>query len=102
MDGPVELAVASFHEEEGAGEVLDELKQQNIANKLIIYWDEFTSVLELQNSGVLLAKLQDIAELTENKNIYLFVVSHRNAQGNLRLLMSRDAPYKKTKTSTEK
>jgi len=63
--------------EEWLTNIIDELRQQNIADKLIIYWDEFTSVLELQNSGILLAKLQDIAELAENKEIYLFVVSHR-------------------------
>ncbi|MBD3337553.1 MAG: PKD domain-containing protein [Candidatus Lokiarchaeota archaeon] len=63
--------------EEWLTSIIDELRQKNIADKLVIYWDEFTSVLELQNSGILLAKLQDIAELAENKEIYLFVVSHR-------------------------
>lgn len=60
--------------------IADELKAQNVADKLMIYWDEFTSVLELQNSGILLSKLQDIAELSSKNGIYLYVVSHRRPQ----------------------
>ncbi|MCD4818675.1 MAG: hypothetical protein K8S23_08280, partial [Candidatus Cloacimonetes bacterium] len=61
-------------------QVLDELKKQNIANKLIIYWDEFTSILEMQNSSLLLSKLQDIAELSSLNGIYLFIISHRTPE----------------------
>ena len=61
-------------------QIIQELKEQKIAKHLIIYWDEFTSVLELQNSGILLAKLQDIAELSEKHGIFLYVVSHRRPQ----------------------
>ena len=57
--------------------ILKELQAQNLANKMVIYWDEFTSVLELQNTGILLSKLQDIAELSVEGDIYLYVVSHR-------------------------
>jgi hypothetical protein len=53
-------------------QILAELKKQNIANNLIIYWDEFTSILEMQNSGLLLSKLQDIAELSVSNNIFTF------------------------------
>ena len=61
-------------------QIIQELKEQKIVKHLIIYWDEFTSVLELQNSGILLAKLQDIAELSEKHGIFLYVVSHRRPQ----------------------
>jgi hypothetical protein len=39
-------------------EVIEELREQGKAGSLMIYWDEFTSVLELPNSGVLLTELQ--------------------------------------------
>ncbi len=58
-------------------EVMAELRQQGHADALMIYWDEFTSVLELANSGVLLTELQHIAELSVNQDIYLYMVSHR-------------------------
>lgn len=58
-------------------EVGTELRQQQRAEMLMLYWDEFTSVLELPNSGILLSELQHIAELSVHKGIYLFMVSHR-------------------------
>ena len=58
-------------------EVREELKEKEIADALMIYWDEFTSMLELTQAGVLLTELQNIAELSINKGVYLFVVSHR-------------------------
>ena len=58
-------------------EVIKELRKQGKADNLMIYWDEFTSVLELPSIGVLLTELQNIAELSVNKGIYLFMVSHR-------------------------
>lgn len=61
-------------------EVTDELRSQNKANGLMIYWDEFTSVLQRSNSGMLLTELQHIAELSVNKGIYLFIVSHKTLQ----------------------
>jgi ribosomal protein S13 len=59
-------------------EVRDELKEKGIADALMIYWDEFTGMLELPKSGLLLTELQNIAELSINKDVYLFVVCHRN------------------------
>lgn len=61
-------------------EVSSELRQQGHADSLMIVWDEFTSVLELSNSGLLLSALQDIAELSKSQGVYLLVVSHRNPQ----------------------
>jgi len=58
-------------------EVRDELKKRGMADVLMIYWDEFTGMLELPKTGVLLTELQNIAELSINKDVYLFVVSHR-------------------------
>ena len=58
-------------------EVINELKEKSIADVLMIYWDEFTGMLELPKAGVLLTELQNIAELSINKYVYLFVVSHR-------------------------
>jgi hypothetical protein len=58
-------------------EVLEELQNSKIASHIILYWDEFTNVLEIEQSPVLLTELQSIAELSTNKNIFLFVVSHR-------------------------
>ena len=58
-------------------EVREELKKQRIADVLMIYWDEFTSILELPQTSILLTELQNIAELSVNKDVYLFVVSHR-------------------------
>jgi len=58
-------------------EVRNELKNKGIADYLVIYWDEFTGILELPKSGLLLTELQNIAELSVNKGVYLFVVAHK-------------------------
>ncbi len=68
-------------------EVRNELKNKGIADYLVIYWDEFTGVLELPKSGLLLTELQNIAELSVNKGVYLFVVAHRKPY---RTTISRD------------
>ena len=59
------------------GEVAEDLRKQGIADSLMIYWDEFTSVLELPAIGLLLTELQHISDLAKSKNVYLFMVSHR-------------------------
>jgi len=58
-------------------EIRNELKNKEIADYLVIYWDEFTGILELPKSNILLTELQNIAELSINKGVYLFVVTHR-------------------------
>jgi hypothetical protein len=58
-------------------EVRNKLKNEGIADYLVIYWDEFTGILELSKSGLLLTELQNIAELSPNKGVYLFIVAHR-------------------------
>mgnify|MGYP001180874025 CR=1 FL=1 len=56
------------------------LKDKGIASAVTIYWDEFTSVLDIQKRAPeILASLQNIAERTFSSDIYLFIVSHRSA-----------------------
>ena len=59
-------------------DVAKELKEKNKVDYLMLYWDEFTTVLELQKMSLLLDELQGIAELSTNNDVFLFVVSHRN------------------------
>ncbi len=57
-------------------EVSEELKNEGI-DYLMIYWDEFTNVLE---KGLdILTEVQSIAELSKDYNIFLFVISHRTS-----------------------
>jgi len=58
-------------------DVAKELKEKNIADYMMLYWDEFTTVLELQKTSALLNELQGTAELSANNDVFLFVVSHR-------------------------
>jgi hypothetical protein len=58
-------------------EVNEELKERDIANNLMIFWDEFTGIMDLENSGPLLTEVQNIAELSPKHGIYLFIISHR-------------------------
>lgn len=60
-------------------EVSEELFSKGIS-AMAIYWDEFTSLLELSSVSPILSILQNIAEKTMNNNIYLFIVSHRHPQ----------------------
>jgi hypothetical protein len=57
-------------------EVEKEILDKKIADGLLIFWDEFTSVMDTIQSG-LINTLQKIAELSENQNIYLYLISHR-------------------------
>ena len=43
---------------------------------IIIFWDEFTSIMDSISSG-LTNQLQNIAELSEKQNIFLYLISHR-------------------------
>lgn len=58
-------------------EIAKELKNQNIADGLFIFWDEFTSILYHQHNHLLLQAIQNIAELSKNQDIYLFLITHR-------------------------
>jgi len=58
-------------------EVSKELINKKIADHLMIFWDEFSAVLQHSNRNEFLSPLQDIAELSKNDNIFLYLISHR-------------------------
>lgn len=60
-------------------EVNNEVIAQKKASGIIIFWDEFTSVMDSISSGII-NQLQNIAELSEKNNIYLYLISHRTPQ----------------------
>ncbi len=57
-------------------DVVDALKSKNIADGIIIYWDEFTSILD-KNDSTIINQVQGIAELSKVKNVFLYLISHR-------------------------
>lgn len=68
-------------------DVESELCKTGVADHLLIIWDEFTSLLSLQDSRSILNTAQDIAELAKEndengnlENIYLIVVTHKNIE----------------------
>lgn len=60
-------------------EVEAEIRNEGIADGLLIFWDEFTSILDTISNGAINI-LQKIAELSEKQNIYLYLISHRNTK----------------------
>lgn len=56
--------------------VASEMKRKTESNKIVIYWDEFTSVMDMNNSGMNNI-IQSIAELSESEDIFLYLISHR-------------------------
>lgn len=57
-------------------EVEKEIESKGIADGLIIFWDEFTSVMDTIKSDRINV-LQNIAEKSQNNNLFLFLISHR-------------------------
>ncbi len=57
-------------------EVEKEIEHRGIADGLIIFWDEFTSVMDTLKSDRINV-LQNIAEKSKNNNVFLFLISHR-------------------------
>ena len=57
-------------------DIVDYLKNNDIASGIIIYWDEFTSILDKSDSAII-NQVQGIAELTKRKNVFLYLISHR-------------------------
>jgi len=56
-------------------EVEKEIEVAGIANGLIVFWDEFTSVMDtLKNDRINV--LQNIAEKSQNNNVFLYLISH--------------------------
>lgn len=72
--------VGSIFEQQGISdwlvEVEKEIEKRGIANGLIIFWDEFTSVMDTLKSDRI-NLLQNIAEKSQNNNVFLFLISHR-------------------------
>lgn len=70
-------------------EVMDELRKQKVADYLVIFWDEFTSLLEVTERRSILNCMQDIAELSkaprkDDKDkfigVYLFLITHKSME----------------------
>lgn len=57
-------------------EVEQEIERRGIADGLVIFWDEFTSVMDTLKSDRINV-LQNIAEKSQNNNVFLFLISHR-------------------------
>ena len=70
-------------------EVMNELRKNKIADYLVIFWDEFTSLLEISERRSILNCMQDIAELSkaprkDDKDkfigVYVFLVTHKSME----------------------
>ena len=57
-------------------EVEEKIEATGIADGLIVFWDEFTSVMDTLKSDRINV-LQNIAEKSQNNNIFLYLISHR-------------------------
>lgn len=57
-------------------EIEKEIEANGIADGIIIFWDEFTSVMDTIKSDRINV-LQNIAEKSQNNNLFLFLISHR-------------------------
>ena len=63
-------------------EVEKAIEKAGIANGLIIFWDEFTSVMDTLKSDRINV-LQNIAEKSQNNNVFLYLISHRTEGASL-------------------
>lgn len=70
-------------------EVMSELRKQNVADYLVIFWDEFTSLLEISERRSILNCMQDLAELSKAPRkddparyigVYVFLVTHKSME----------------------
>lgn len=59
-------------------QVRDFLRENKIASDLVIFWDEFTSLLSISERKAIYSIVQDIAELskTEAGGVYIFLITH--------------------------
>lgn len=58
------------------------IEEAGIADGLIIFWDEFTSVMDTLKSDRINV-LQNIAEKSQNNNVFLYLISHRTESTSL-------------------
>lgn len=63
-------------------EVEKAIENAGIANGLIIFWDEFTSVMDTLKSDRINV-LQNIAEKSQNNNVFLYLISHRTESSSI-------------------
>lgn len=63
-------------------EVGKEIENAGIANGIIVFWDEFTSVMDTLKSDRINV-LQNIAEKSQNNNVFLFLISHRTESSSI-------------------
>ena len=63
-------------------EVEKAIEAEGIADGLIIFWDEFTSVMDTLKSDRINV-LQNIAEKSRNNNVFLYLISHRTESSSL-------------------
>lgn len=63
-------------------EVEKAIEDAGIADGLIIFWDEFTSVMDTLKSDRINV-LQNIAEKSQNNNVFLYLISHRTESSSL-------------------
>lgn len=70
-------------------EVMNELRKQNVADYLMIFWDEFTSLLDISERRSILNCMQDLAELSKAPRkddsskyigVYVFLVTHKSME----------------------
>lgn len=70
-------------------EIMGELRRQNKADYLVLFWDEFTSLLEISERRSILNCMQDIAELSkaprkDDKDkyvgVYVFLITHKSME----------------------
>lgn len=59
-------------------EISNELIRKDLSNGLMIFWDEFTTILEKETISEIINEIQSIAELSTNYNVYLYLISHRD------------------------
>lgn len=74
--GTVGVPLTTKNISEWLAEMENEIEEREIADGLIIFWDEFTSVMEATNSDRI-NTLQNIAEKSQQQNLFLFLISHR-------------------------
>jgi len=62
-------------------DVRNSLQKKGIAEYIMIYWDEFTTILDKRNSEIH-EYIQRIAESSQQSGVFLYLISHRTiAQG---------------------
>jgi len=70
------VTLTSKNVSEWLAEVEHAIEEEGIADGLMIFWDEFTSIMEAIGSDRINV-LQNIAEKAQSCNLFLFLISHR-------------------------